>query len=245
MTVELKNGETLSDLQRGGLQIIQHPGLFSFGIDAVLLSGFAEIREGDRVADLGTGTGILPILLSAKTKAAHLTGLEILEDSADMAARSVRMNGLTDRIGIVTGDIRKIGDCFPPASMDAVVSNPPYMIADHGRGNPNEAIAAARHEILCSFDDVARAAAFLLRSNGRFSLVHRPFRLPELFETLRRHHLEPKRMRLVYPFADREPNMVLIECVKEGRPRLAVEPPLIVYRAPGEYTDEVLEIYGK
>ena len=144
VTVELKNGESLSDLQRDGLQIIQHPGLFSFGIDAVLLSGFAEIREGDRVADLGTGTGILPILLAAKTKAAHLTGLEILAESADMAERSVRMNGLDDRISIVPGDIRKVEDYFTTASMDAVVSNPPYMIADHGRGNPNGAIAAAR-----------------------------------------------------------------------------------------------------
>ncbi len=208
VTVELKNGESLSDLQRDGLQIIQHPGLFSFGIDAVLLSGFAEIREGDRVADLGTGTGILPILLAAKTKAAHLTGLEILAESADMAERSVRMNGLDDRISIVPGDIRKVEDYFTTASMDAVVSNPPYMIADHGRGNPNGAIAAARHELLCTFDDVARAASYLLRSSGRFSLVHRPFRLPELFETLRKYHLEPKRMRLVHPFADREPNLV-------------------------------------
>lgn len=244
VTVELKNGESLSDLQRDGLQIIQHPGLFSFGIDAVLLSGFAEIREGDRVADLGTGTGILPILLAAKTKAAHLTGLEILAESADMAERSVRMNGLDDRISIVPGDIRKVEDYFTTASMDAVVSNPPYMIADHGRGNPNGAIAAARHELLCTFDDVARAASYLLRSSGRFSLVQRPFRLPELFETLRKHHLEPKRMRLVHPFADREPNLVLIECVKGGRPRLAIDPPLVVYREPGIYTDEVLEIYG-
>ena len=240
----VRSGERVDDLQRNHLKIIQDPGRFCFGMDAVLLSGFARAAKGERVLDLGTGTGILPILMSAKTEAAHLTGLEIQEESADMAARSVAMNGLDARIDIIQGDIKKAAELFPAASFDVITSNPPYMLSGHGLTGEADAKTIARHEILCTFEDVAAAAQALLKSGGHFYLVHRPFRLPELMVMLVRRGLEPKRMRLVYPYADAEPNMVLLECVRGGRPRLTVEKPLIVYEAPGKYTEEIYEVYG-
>ena len=240
----LKPGERIDELQRNHYRIIQDPGRFCFGMDAVLLSGFARVKEGERVLDLGTGTGIIPILLEAKTRASHLTGLEIQPDSADMARRSVVLNGLSDKIDIVQGDIREAAGIFPAASFDVVTCNPPYITDGHGLANPEAPMAIARHEVKCSFADVAAAAAKLLVPGGGFFLVHRPFRLAEIIVTLSAMKLEPKRMRLVYPFADREPNMVLLEARRGGRSRLSVEKPLVVYREPGVYTDEITDIYG-
>ncbi len=241
---ELREGERIDELQRNGYRIIQNEKLFCFGMDAVLLSGFAKVKEGERVLDLGTGTGIIPILLAAKTAGKHFTGLEISETSVDMARRSVALNGLEERLEIVRGDIKEAGELFAPASFDVVTSNPPYMIGQHGLVNPDVEKAAARHEILCTFEDVVRAAAKLVKSGGRFYLVHRPFRLAEIIRTLSDYHLEPKRMQLVYPYVDREPNMVLIEAVRGGRPRMTVEKPLIVYERPGVYCREITELYG-
>ncbi len=242
--VLLKENERIDDLQRNGYCIIQDPDRFCFGMDAVLLSGFAAVKDDARVLDLGTGTGIIPLLLAAKTEAAHLTGLEIQADSADMAGRSVALNGLEEKIEIVTGDIKEADQLFDAASFDVVTCNPPYMIGRHGLKNPEDAKAIARHEILCTLEDVASQTARLLAPGGKFFLVHRPFRLAEIMVTLKKYKLEPKRMRLVYPFADKEPNMVLLEAVRGGRPRMTVEKPLIVYRSPGVYMPEIYEVYG-
>jgi len=242
--VLLKPTERLDDLQRNGYRIIQDPGRFCFGMDAVLLSGFARIKPGSRVLDMGTGTGIIPILLEARSKAAHLTGLEIQEDSADMARRSVALNGLEDKIAIVQGDIKEAGAIFGAASFDVVTCNPPYMIGQHGLQNPDSPKAIARHEVLCTFEDIAAQAQKVLKPGGSFFLVHRPFRLAELITTLVQYKLEPKRMQLVYPYVDREPNMVLLEAVRGGRSRMQVEKPLIVYKEQGVYTDEIYDIYG-
>lgn len=244
MRTELKDGERLDDLHRNGFQIIQNEKLFCFGMDAVLLSGFAQVKEGGRALDLGTGTGIIPILLAAKTKGEYFAGLEISALSADMARRSVLHNGLEERIEIIQGDIKEAGELFAPASFDTVTSNPPYMIGQHGLTNPDIEKAAARHEIFCTLEDVVRAAAKLVRPGGKFYMVHRPFRLAEIIRTLSEYKLEPKRMRLVYPYVDREPNMVLIEAMRGGKPRMTVEKPLIVYEKPGIYTPEITEIYG-
>ena len=244
MTVKLKEMERLDELQRNGYQIIQNPGKFCFGMDAVLLSGFVHTKKGDILLDMGTGTGIIPILLEAKTECTHLTGLEIQEESADMARRSVALNGLSEKITIVTGDIKEADNIFPSASFDCITCNPPYMIGNHGIANPDAPKAIARHEILCTLEDVIRQAAKLLRPGGHFFMVHRPFRLAEIMTTMSKYKLEPKRMRLVYPFADKEPNMVLLEAVRDGRPRMTVEKPLIVYEKPGEYTEEIKELYG-
>lgn len=236
--------ERVDDLQRNHYRIIQDPGRFCFGMDAVLLSGFANVKPGEHVLDLGTGTGIIPILLEAKTKGEHFTGLEIQPESADMAERSVKLNGLTDRINIVTGDIKEASSIFGASSFEVVTTNPPYMIGQHGISNPEDAKAIARHEILCDLDDILRESARLLKPQGRFYMVHRPFRLAEIFSKMIEYHIEPKRMKLVYPFVDKEPNMVLIEGLRGGRSRLTVEKPLIVYKEPGVYTDEIYDIYG-
>lgn len=244
MMNELRPGERLDDLNRNGYKIIQNPEKFCFGMDAVLLSGFAKVKTGENALDLGTGTGIIPILLEAKTDGKHFTGLEIQEESADMARRSVSYNHLEEKISIVQGDIKEADRLFALASFDVITSNPPYMTGNHGLVNPQIPKAIARHEVLCTFDDVARQAARLLKPGGRFYLVHRPFRLAELIVTLSKYHLEPKRMKLVYPFADKEPNMVLIEAIRGAKSRITVESPLIVYQKPGVYTDEIYSIYG-
>ena len=243
-TIDLKEGERLDDLQRNGFSLIQNPGRFCFGMDAVLLSGFARAKEGAKVLDLGTGTGIIPILMAAKTKAHHLTGLEIQEESADMARRSVLLNHLEEKIDIVTGDIKEAAGLFGASSFDVVTCNPPYMIGCHGLTNPEAPKAIARHELLCTFDDVVAAAGRLLKPGGDFFLVHRPFRLVEIMVKLHEAGLEPKRMRLVYPYADREPNMVLLEANRGGKPRLTVEKPLIIYEKEGVYSEEIREDYG-
>ena len=337
----LRPGERIDDLQRGGstpgqinsrlqtfdadcgeknapqpcgLRIIQDPARFCFGMDAVLLSAYVQMKKARRGLDLGTGNGIIPILLSDRTDCRHLTGLEIQPASADLAARSVALNSLEERISIVQGDIREADRIFAAASFDFITCNPPYRTVgsgkvsgrdhassgkkapgadgveptcssaeatgldrrsasksekttspecrsasksvkttspDHDFGAENkedplnglDPRAIARHELLCTFDDVARAAAKLLRPGGHFYLVHRPMRLPELITTLCGRGLEPKRMRFVYPHADQAPNMVLIDCVRGGGPELRVEPPLIVYEKDGSYTPELLQIY--
>lgn len=242
MEFELKDRERLDDLEISGLHIIQSPDKFCFGMDAVLLSGFAYAKRGDKVIDLGTGTGILPLLLCAKTKGEHFIGLEIQEESADMARRSIAGNNLAN-VEIVDGDIKSVDKLFERQNFDVVTSNPPYMINEHGITNPEAPKQIARHEILCTLEDVVKAAAYLLKSNGKFFMVHRPFRLPEIFENLRKYRLEPKRMRLVHPQLDKEPNMVLIEAVKYGKPRLTVEKPLIVYDKDMKYTEEMMRDY--
>ena len=242
--VTLKENERIDDLQRNHYRIIQDPGRFCFGMGAVLLSGFAFAKEGDRVLDLGTGTGIIPILMEAKTDAAHLTGLEIQADSADMARRSVRLNHLEEKIEIITGDIKEAVSLFGAASFDVVTCNPPYMTEHHGLTNARAPKAIARHELLCTLEDVISQAAKLLRPGGNFFMVHRPFRLVDIFVLLRSYHLEPKRMKMVYPFVDKEPNMVLIQANRGGKARITVEKPLIVYQKPGMYTEEIYDIYG-
>ena len=244
MMTNLLPNERLDDLQIKGYEIIQSPGRFCFGMDAVLLSAFANVKKHEKALDLGTGTGILPILLEAKYPGLHYTGLEIQEESADMARRSVRHNGLDERIDIVTGDIKEAASIFGAASFGVITTNPPYMIGDHGLKNQNEALYIARHEALCTLDDILRESAKILKVKGRFYMVHRPFRLAEFMVMMFCYRLEPKRMKLVYPFVDKEPNMVLIEGMRDGKSRITVEKPLIVYKSPGEYTSEIYDIYG-
>lgn len=241
----LLEGERLDDLERNGYKIIQSPKKFCFGMDAVLLTGFAKVKEGEKCLDLGTGTGIIPILLEAKTKGAHFTGLEIQEESADMAVRSVQYNHLEEKVDIVTGDIKEASQIFGAASFDVVTSNPPYMNDLHGLKNPELPKAIARHEVLCTLEDVVREAARLLKPGGRFYMVHRPFRLAEIIRAMSQYKLEPKRLRMVHPYIDREPNMVLIEGVRGGRAMLKVEKPLIVFQEMNVYTDEVRMLYEK
>ena len=244
MTVELKERERVDDLQRNGYRIIQRTDGVCFGMDAVLLSGFAMVKKGERTLDLGTGTGIIPILLEAKTEGEHFSALEIQREVADMARRSVSLNGLEEKIQIVEGDIREASQIFGAASFDVVTSNPPYMNDAHGLKNPDLPKAIARHEVLCTLDDVVREASRVLKTGGRFYMVHRPHRLAEIITVLRGYKLEPKRMKMVHPFADRGANMVLIEAVKGGGVFLKMEAPVIVFKEPGVYADEIRDVYG-
>jgi len=240
----LLKGERIDDLQRDGLKIIQNKEKFCFGIDAVLLSDFAEAKRKEKVLDIGTGTGIIPILMTSKTEGEHFTGLEIQSESADMALRSVNMNGLGDRVSIVEGDINNALTLFDRESFNVITSNPPYMIETAGAGNEETPKAIARHEIKCTLDDVIREGSKLLKVSGRFYMVHRPFRLAEIIDTFKKYNLEPKKLRMVHPYIDKEPTMVLIEATKCAKPGIKVMAPLIVYEEPGKYTREIYEIYG-
>ena len=229
MESDIRPGERLDDLQLNGLELIQDPEKFCFGVDAVLLSDFVKVRPGENVLDLGTGNGIIPLLLSAKTQAAHITGLEIQEDIAGMARRSVSHNGLNDRIDIVEGDIKEAADIFKPAFFDVITTNPPYMLAEHGLRNPDDSRAIARHEVLCSLDDILRESMKLMQDKSRFYMIHRPFRLTEIMIKMNYYKIEPKRIRFVHPYIDKEPTMVLIEGVRGARPRVTVEPPVVLH----------------
>ena len=239
----VKENERVDDLQNG-YYIIQDPRKFCFGMDAVLLSGFARVKKGEKVLDMGTGTGIIPVLLASKTVGEYFTGLEIQEECAEMAARSVKYNNLEDRVSIRQGDIKEAVSIFGAASFHVVTCNPPYMIGQHGLTNPHMPKAIARHEILCTLEDVVSQASKLLGDRGRFYMVHRPFRLAEILTAMCEAKLEPKRMKMVHPFKDKDANMVLIEAVRGGGAWMKVEAPVIVYKEPGVYTDEIYSIYG-
>lgn len=230
----IKPGERLDDLQVNGLELIQDPNKFCFGVDAVFLSDFVRVKPGETVLDMGTGNGIIPVLLSAKTQGKKFTGLEIQPDTAEMARRSVRLNHLEERIEIVTGDIKEAAEIFKPAFFDVITTNPPYMPAEHGLRNPDSARAIARHEVMCSLDDILRESMRLLQDKGRFYMIHRPFRLTEIMIKMNQYKIEPKRIQFIYPYIDKEPAMVLIEGVRGARSRVTVEPPIIIYDRPAE-----------
>lgn len=229
----LKPGERLDDLQIGGLELIQNPEAFCFGVDAVFLSDFAKVKPGETVLDMGTGNGIIPILLSAKTQGKKFTGLEIQPDTADMARRSVAYNHLEEKIEIVTGDIKEAADIFKPAFFDVITTNPPYMLSQHGLRNPDDTKAIARHEVLCTLDDILRESMRLLQDKGRFYMIHRPFRLTEIMIKMNYYKIEPKRIQFIHPYIDKEPVLVLVEGVRGARPRVTVEPPITIYGASG------------
>lgn len=225
----IRPGERLDDLQIGGLELIQNPAGFCFGVDAVFLSDFVKVKPGETVLDLGTGNGIIPILLSAKTKGKKFTGLEITPETADMARRSISYNYLDEKIEIVTGDIKEASEIFKPAFFDVITTNPPYMISEHGLRNLDDAKAVARHEVLCTLDDILRESMRLLQDKGRFYMIHRPFRLTEIMIKMNYYKIEPKRIRFIHPYIDKEPVLVLVEGVRGAKPRITVEPPLIIY----------------
>ena len=244
MTDLVLAGERVDDLQRGGLVILQDPKGYCFSMDAVLLSGFAEARAGEAVLDLGTGSGVLPLLLSAKTQASSFTGLEIDPETADRARRSAAMNGLEEKIRIVCGDIREAERLLGAGRYQVVVSNPPYLEAGSGKVSENPKIALAKHEIACTLADVVHAAARCLSSGGRFYMVHRARRTADVTAALRREGLGLRRMRFVHPTADRPAELVLV-CAERGAAENAViEAPLIISLATGEYTEEINEWYG-
>ncbi|AKL93594.1 methyltransferase small [Clostridium aceticum] len=240
----LKQSERIDDLQVNDLKIIQNPEGFCFGIDAVLLANFVTLKKNARVVDLGTGTGIIPILLAGKSRTSHITALEIQEEVADMASRSVRLNQLEDRIKILPMDLKKAEEVLPVNSFDVVTSNPPYM---HPKGllNPEDRKSISRHEIKCSLEEVIAVASRLLKHLGRFFMVHRPQRLADIMYYCRQYKLEPKQLQFIHPTYDKKPNLLLLECRKAAKAELKVMDPLYVYDQEGNYTEEIHKIYGR
>lgn len=243
--VVIHEDERVDDLQCGGLRLIQKKTGFRFGVDAVLLANFADVRPRDGVIDLGTGTGIIPVLLAGKTEAARLVGLEIQPDMAEMAGRSVILNALSERVEIICGDIRNSADIFNAGEFRVVTANPPYMKAGGGLLNPLDTKAISRHEIACTLEDVVKAAAKLLTAGGQLAMVHRPERLVDIACAMRGHGIEPKYLRLVHPSPHKKPNLVLIKGLKGGRAELKMLEPLYVYDDKGRYTEEINRIYKR
>ena len=242
-TILLHEGERLDDLQNG-YKIIQNKNDFCFGIDAVLLSWFAKAKPGEKVLDMCCGTGAVPMLMLARYKGTHYTGLEIQEKNVKLAHRSIAYNQIESSICVETGDIKEATHHFGAASFDVVTCNPPYMTANHGLTNDKDSRAIARHEVLCTLEDVISQSSKVLKVNGHFYMVHRPFRLAEIIVLMTRYKLEPKRMQLVHSYIDKEPSMVLIEGRLGGNSRMTIEKPLIVYDKQRQYTQEIMDIYG-
>ena len=246
MEIKLRENERIDDLELKNLKIIQNKNGFCFGMDSVLLSDFAkEIKKGSKIADLGTGTGILPILLCAKTQNTKVVGIEIQKEMAEMANKSVLLNDLQARIEIICEDIKNLKEKYEKGSFDAIVTNPPYKKQGTGKINENDNKLISRHEITANLEDFILATSYLLKDQGSFYMVHRPERLADILVTLRNYKLEPKILRMVYPNQEKEPNLVLIKAVKNAKPFLKVEKPLFVYKKDGEYTEEILKIYNK
>ncbi len=231
--------EKVDNLIQGNCKIIQDKDKFCFGIDSLLISKFATARLNDEVFDLGTGTGVIPLVMSHTTKAKHFTALEVQVQSVDMARRSVELNGLENKINVVECDIKNVGKKFNKNAADVVVSNPPYMTLNQGEASPKDSKSIARTEILCRLEDVVSAADFLLKPNGKFFMIHRPNRLGEIFALCSKFKLVVKRLQLIYPFADKSPTMVMIEARKNVKQDLKILEPLIMYSNPGVYSEQL------
>ncbi|KAB3531814.1 tRNA1(Val) (adenine(37)-N6)-methyltransferase [Alkaliphilus serpentinus] len=240
----LRAEERIDNLNVKDLRIIQNPKGFCFGIDAVLLANFVEVKKNSKVVDLGTGTGIIPLLLAGKSRSSHITGLEIQEEVADMAKRSVELNQLQQRIHILNIDLKDAEKNIPINAYDVVTSNPPYMHSE-GLINPEDRKAISRHEIKCNLEDIIRIASRLLKHHGRFFMVHRPQRLVDIMVLCRKYKLEPKRLQFIHPTSGKKPNLLLIDCKKAANPELKILDPLIVYDDAGKYTENLIEVYNK
>jgi tRNA1(Val) A37 N6-methylase TrmN6 len=240
----IKQDECLDDLQNGYM-LIQKNNTFKFGVDAVLLADFAEIKKSEHVLEMGTGTGIIPILLHAKKQPASITALEIQEDMADMARRSIKYNKLEERISILHMDLKEAPERLGKAKYDCVVTNPPYVKREAGINNPEESKAIARFEIACTLQDVVSTAKELLQPGGKLFMVHRADRLADIVYEMRNQGIEPKRIRFVHSNAGKRPHLILIEGTRGGRPELKFMDPLYIYDDKGEYTAEIHRIYGR
>lgn len=246
MDVILGENEKIDDLQLDGLKIIQNTNWFCFGIDSVLLSDFAKnIKNNSRIVDLGTGTGIIALLMSAKTNSKEIVGVEIQKEVANMAKRSVALNNLENKIKIINEDLKKIDTILETGEYDVIVTNPPYMKLNSGLQNENNEKLISRHEVECNLEDIARISYKLLKNNGEIYMVHRPDRLVDIMEIFRKYKLEIKEMRLVFPNPHSQANLVLLKAVKNANPFLKVDEPLYIYKAKGEYSEEILKIYNK
>ena len=242
--VQINPNERVDFIQRKGYKIIQNPEVFCFGIDAVLLADFAKAKKKDRVLDIGTGTGVIPILMFARYENDSYTGIDVQEDMINMANRSVQLNNIQNHIIMEHLNVKDLKDAYPQGSFNVVTSNPPYMKGKAGPLNDNESKMISRHEITCSLEDIIENAAHVLIEKGRLYMIHRPHRLVDMLFLMRKYRLEPKRMRMIHPRDGKAPTMVLVEGIKYAKAELTVEPPLYIYNDQGKYTDEIYHIYG-
>lgn len=242
----VQSNERIDDLERNGYQLIQNPEVFCFGIDAILLAHFAKVTSAKKkMLDIGTGTGIIPIVMHAIYQKGQYIGIDIQESMVEMASRSVKLNEIDDDVKMMTVDIKDYKNYFKSGEFDIITCNPPYMKGDCGLKNDNDSKTIARHEVKCTLEDIISAAGTMLKSGGKMCMIHRPHRLVDIFTLMRQYKIEPKVMRMIYPKQGKAPTMVLVEGVRDGRPELKVQEPLVVYTDDNEYTDEILEIYGK
>lgn len=246
MIIKLEENERIDDLEYKNLKIIQKKDGFCFGIDSILLSDFSKnIKENSKVLDLGTGTGIIATLLCGKTKLKKIIGIEIQKEIADMAKRSIKLNKLENKFEIINENIINLEKIFEKNSIDAIVTNPPYKKKNSGIINENEKKLISRHEITATLEDFIKISQKLLKNNGEFYMVHRPERLVDIFEIMRKYKIEPKIIRFVHSNINKESKLVLIKGVKNAKPFLKIEKNLYIYDENGNYSDEILKIYNK
>ena len=241
----VREDETLDDLQLNGINIIQKKKAFRFGIDAVLLANYANVKNKHTVIDLCTGTGIVPFIIAGKTKAKKVLGIEIQDEFVELAHRSVEINNLQNRVDFMCADLKDTAVLKKLERADVVTVNPPYKLMNAGIKNATDKLTIARHEVLCNLEDVIAASRILLKDNGRLYMVHRPERLADIFCLMRKYKIEPKRVKFVHPSAKKAPNIVLVEGQRDGGSFLKFEEPLYVYDDKGCYTKEIDEIYGR
>lgn len=238
--------ERIDDLEFKNLKIIQDTNGFCFGIDSVLLSDYAKnIKKGSKVIDLGTGTGIISILLCGKTELSKIVGVEIQKEVYQMAQKSIKLNNLENKFKIINQNITNLKKIYSRASFDVVVTNPPYKKENTGLKNEEEKKIISRHEVKATLEDFMQISSYLLKDKGEFYMVHRPERLVDIMSIMRQNKIEPKNIRFVCPNTQKAPNLVLIKGIKLGNPFLKVEKNLYVYNENGKYTEEILQIYNK
>lgn len=244
--MELKENERIDDLEYKGLKIIQNKDGFCFGVDSVLLSDYAKnIKKSAKVVDMGTGTGIISILLCKKTNLEKIYGIEIQKEVADMAKRSSELNHLEDKFEVINADIKNILTILNKNEYDVIVTNPPYKKLDTGVKSLDEKNLISRHEVECTLEDIIENSSKLLKDLGEFYMVHKAERLVDIMYLLRKHKLEPKNIRFVHSKSEDKPTLILVRAVKGAKEFLKIDKPLVIYKENGEYTDEILEIYDK
>ena len=244
--MELKENERIDDLEYKGLKIIQNKDGFCFGVDSVLLSDYAKIiKNNAKVIDIGTGTGIVSLLLCKKTNLSKIIGIEIQEDVAEMANRSIKLNNLEDKFEVININIKNVLETLNPYSFDAIVTNPPYKKLDTGVKSFDRKQLISRHEVECTLEDIIEKSSKLLKDLGEFYMVHRAERLVDIMCLLRKYKLEPKNIRFVHSKSNEKPSLILVRAVRGAKEFLKIDKPLVIYKENGEYTDEILEIYDK
>ena len=246
MNIKLNENEVIDDLELNNLKIIQNKKGFCFGIDSILLSDFAkELKKNAKVLDLGTGTGIISILLCEKTNLKEIIGIEVQKDVYEMAKRSIKLNGLENKFKIINENILNLNNIFEKNSIDVIVTNPPYKKENTGIINDNQKKLISKHEVTANLEDFIKISKDLLKDKGEFYMVHRPERLVDILSLMRKYKIEPKVLRMVYSTENKPPKLILIKGVKNAKPFLKVKEDLYIYKKDGNYTEEIYKIYNK